>query len=172
MKIRTIKEIEGTERDVTFTGGNSLRLILASDNMGFGFCKTMIPKCGPHHWHYPYHLEACFCITGKGSITNLDTGEIFAIVPDTIYMLDKHDNHTFEAFEDTVLISVFNPPLTGQEKHDANGEYKLPPESELTLEEISQTSKHKAWEIVKAVNSIDNDYDAAEFVEQILTNQI
>jgi L-ectoine synthase len=42
---------------------------------------------------------------------------------DTVYVLDDHDDHTFETLEDTVLISVFNPPVTGAEVHDANGSY-------------------------------------------------
>jgi L-ectoine synthase len=161
MKIRTIKEIEKTDRDVRFTGGNSLRLLLEKDRMGFAFCKTMVNKGGPYHWHYPNHLESCFCISGKGILTNLSTGEKYPIEVDTIYILDQHDNHTFEALEDTVLISVFNPPLTGQESHREDGTY----------EALSSTNKFKAWEIVKAVNAIDNVYDAAEYVEQYLNGQ-
>lgn len=125
MRILTIKEIEGTERDVDFTGGNSQRLVLESDGLGFAFMKTNIKKGGPYHWHYPDHLEACYCLSGKGILRSLDTGEEFIIEPETIYMLDKHDNHTFEALTDVVLTSVFNPPLTGKETHDEDGKYKL-----------------------------------------------
>lgn len=125
MKIRTIKQIEGTERDVKFTGGNSQRLVLEKDSLGFALMKTNIPKGGPHHWHYPNHLEACYCISGIGILKSLDTGEEYDITPETVYMLDKHDNHTFEALTDVVLISVFNPPLKGNESHDENGCYKI-----------------------------------------------
>jgi L-ectoine synthase len=44
MKIRRTKDIIGTERDVNFTGGNSLRLILAKDGMGFSFHETHVRK--------------------------------------------------------------------------------------------------------------------------------
>jgi L-ectoine synthase len=93
--------------------------------MGFGLNKTIIPKGGPYHWHYPYHLEACYCIKGSGILTNLETGEKHIINTDTVYVLDNHDNHTFEALTDVVLISVFNPPLTGKEKHNKEGIYEL-----------------------------------------------
>jgi L-ectoine synthase len=120
MKIKRINQIEPVE----FTGGLSFRAVLASDNMGFAMMKTVIPTGGPHHWHYTNHLEACYCIKGKGVLTNLTTGEKHLILPDVVYVLDKHDDHTFEAITDVVLISVFNPPLTGKEKHNAQGVYE------------------------------------------------
>ncbi len=85
--------------------------------------KTVIPKGGPHHWHYVNHLEACYCIKGRGELVDLATGIHHLITPDVVYVLDNHDDHTFEALEDTILISVFNPPLQGNEKHDENGHY-------------------------------------------------
>lgn len=121
MKIKRINQIDGVE----FTGGISFRAVTSKDNMGFSICKTMIPKGGPHHWHYVNHLEACYCIKGKGELVNLATGIKHLITPDVVYVLDNHDDHTFEALEDTVLISVFNPPLTGNETHDANGHYSI-----------------------------------------------
>lgn len=120
MKIIRVNELEG----VKFTGGMSYRPILEKDNMGFGVCKTVIPVGGPYHWHYPDHLEACYCIKGTGILTNLATGIATRITPDVIYALDQHDDHTFEALTDVVLISIFNPGLTGQEYHDENGQYK------------------------------------------------
>jgi L-ectoine synthase len=41
------------------------------------------------------------------------------LTPGTLYALDKHDRHLLIADEDSdlELISVFNPPLTGQEAH-------------------------------------------------------
>lgn len=126
MKIRTINQIENTDRDVQGDGFRSLRLILAKDNMGFSLHKTLIPAGEPKHWHYKEHLEACYCVSGVGLITDLTTKEEFLITPDTVYILDSNDDHTFQAFEDTVLISVFNPPVTGREIHDDDGSYGLP----------------------------------------------
>lgn len=121
MKIKRINQIEGVE----FTGGVSFRALLEKDNMGFSVMKTVIPKGGPHHWHYTNHLEACYCIKGKGELIDLKTGMKHLITPDVIYVLNNHDDHTFEALEDTVLISIFNPPLKGNEKHDKNGHYSI-----------------------------------------------
>lgn len=125
MKVRSIKEIEGTERDVKFKEGRSLRVLLEKDGLGFSLHKTIIPKGEKGHWHYINHQEACYCIKGSGIITNLDTNESFKIEVDTTYILDNYDDHTFEALEDVVLISVFNPPVTGNEVHKADGSYEL-----------------------------------------------
>lgn len=158
MIVRTIEEITNTERHVKGVGFESLRLILASDNMGFSLHKTIIPKGDEQHWHYKDHLEACFCISGYGILTSLDTGHVYNILPDTIYILDKHDNHKFEADEDTVLISVFNPPVSGNEIHREDGSYELP----------HYLNRDKAEEIVNAVYSTQNKYDAIESVQNIL----
>lgn len=121
MLIRRINQID----PVQFTGGLSFRAVLAKDNMGYAVMKTVVPKGGPWHWHYPNHLETCYCIKGLGQLTNLTTGEQYLITPDVIYVLNEHDDHTFEAIEDTVLISIFNPPLKGDEKHDSDGKYSI-----------------------------------------------
>lgn len=126
MKIHRIEQIKDTERDVKFSEGTSLRFILASDNMGFSLHKTIIPRGQKGHWHYKNHLEACYCIQGYGILTDLSTGNRHSITVDDCYILDNHDDHTFEALEDVVLISVFNPPVTGNEVHQKDGSYKKP----------------------------------------------
>jgi len=124
MKVVSIEQIEGTEREVVFTGGTSYRPVLAKDGLGFSVHKTVVKK-GRWHWHYKNHLESCYCIEGKGVLHNLENGKSYQINPDTVYLLDKHDDHEFEAFEQTILISVFNPPIIGDESHDFNGNYEL-----------------------------------------------
>lgn len=126
MKVVRFNQLLGTERDVNFTGGHSVRGLIMDDKMGFGICKTYIPKSEtPHHWHYPEHLEACYCIKGKGILKDLTSGVEHLITPDVMYVLDNHDDHTFHPLEDTILISIFNPPLVGDEYHDENGQYRI-----------------------------------------------
>lgn len=125
MKVVRLSEIEGTASEVRCPNGGfiSYRVLLEKDGMGFSLHKTVIPKGPVQHWHYLNHVEACYCIAGRGVLTNLATGEHFTIEPDVTYVLDDHDDHTFEALEDVVLICTFNPPVTGREVHDANGSY-------------------------------------------------
>jgi len=126
MKIIKMDNLKDTDRDISCPKGGfrSLRGLLERDGLGFSVHKTLIPAGkGPQHWHYTSHFEACYCIAGKGFITNLDTGERFLIKEDTMYVLDKHDDHEFEAIEDVILISIFNPPVKGGEVHKADGSY-------------------------------------------------
>lgn len=126
MKIISIDRIRNTERDVEFDAGRSLRLAVSSDNLGFSFHQTEIKKSDvPYHWHYKSHLELCFCISGKGELTSIEDGYIRSVLPGTAYILDQHDDHLFKAIEDTILISVFNPPVAGDEIHDVEGSYIL-----------------------------------------------
>ena len=158
MKIIRLKDIEGTDRDVSFNAGRSVRFILRKDNMGFSLHKTIILKGTKSNWHYKHHLEACYCVMGKGVITNLENGNSYSIGVDDCYLLDNNDDHTFEALEDVVLISVFNPPVIGDEIHLEDGSYKR-----------SDNFKDISKQIVQAVNCSKNNYDAREIVANILT---
>lgn len=118
-------DIAGTEREVHCpnAGFVSFRYLLQSDKMGFGLHRTEIPKGEKQHWHYKRHLEACYCIAGKGILTDAATGNCFEISTGCCYVLNNHDDHYFQAIEDVVLISVFNPPCTGLEVHNKDGSY-------------------------------------------------
>jgi L-ectoine synthase len=127
MKVIKISDLADTEREVQCPRGGftSFRALLKSDGMGFSMHKTVVPPGPPQFWHYKHHKEACYCIAGRGVLTNYRTGEAFTIEPDTIYVLDQHDPHTLQAIETVVLVSVFNPPVTGTEVHGADGSYDL-----------------------------------------------
>lgn len=114
----------GTAVECPKGGFVSYRYVIEADNMGFALAKTLIPRGDVQHWHYEKHLEACFCISGYGELTNLATGDTYSIGPDDCYLLDNHDDHTFQAQTDVVLISVFNPPIRGDEVHNEDGSYE------------------------------------------------
>ena len=125
MKIVKIEDIKNTDREVKCPNGGfvSNRILLESDGMGYGMTKTVIPPNGKQRWHYKNHLESCYCIEGRGELTNIETGDVHHIESDVTYILDNNDDHYFEAFETVTLICVFNPPLTGQEVHQKDGSY-------------------------------------------------
>lgn len=110
-------------RKVEFHSGVSNRILLDEDKMGYTLTKTVIEPGKRVFQHYKNHLESCYCVAGRATLTNAATGEEFEIVPDVTYVLDDHDAHYFEAHEQTILICVFNPPLTGREIHQEDGSY-------------------------------------------------
>lgn len=123
MIVRTLKEIEGSERDVSGPTWRSQRLLLASDGMGFSLHDTVLHAGTETTMHYKHHLEAVYCIEGEGEIESLDSGEVFAIAPGTVYALDRHDRHVLRARTRLRMVCVFNPPCTGREVHGDDGAY-------------------------------------------------
>lgn len=123
--MKVIKTNELPEnRKVEFHAGVSNRFLLKEDGAGYTVTKTVIqPSAGKVFQHYKNHHETCYCVSGKATLTNAETGEQFEIGPDVTYILDNHDAHYFEAHEETTLICTFNPPLTGKETHQEDGSY-------------------------------------------------
>ena len=124
MKIINSDSME-KERVIKFHAGESKRIVLKKDNMGFGLTKTTIhPEAGKVFQHYKNHDEACYCVSGYAILTDVDGNE-FGISSGVTYILDKNDPHYFEAMEETVLICAWNPPLIGKEVHREDGSYSL-----------------------------------------------
>lgn len=126
MIVRTLKkDVLGTDREVKAKNWTSHRLLLADDGMGFSMHDTVIHAGTETRMCYRNHLEAVYCVAGRGSIQVLSTGEVFPIEDGTVYALDKHDEHILRAESDLRMVCVFNPPLVGREVHDETGAYPL-----------------------------------------------
>lgn len=127
MIIRQLQQAEASSRRIVSPDGNweSTRLLLKDDNMGFSFHITTIYKGADFRMHYQNHLESVYCIAGDGEVENLDDGQKHPISAGTIYILDQHDRHILRAFSEMKMACVFNPPLTGNEVHNAAGTYEL-----------------------------------------------
>jgi L-ectoine synthase len=127
MIVRTLADIGNDPlRDVAGEGWRSRRLLLAGDKMGFSLHDTLIPAGTALSLWYRNHLEAVYCIAGKGSVTAEADGVPHAIEPGTLYALDQNDKHVLQAEEELRLVCVFNPPCVGREAHDETGAYPLP----------------------------------------------
>jgi L-ectoine synthase len=129
MIVRSLAEIENGPRDVSGPTWRSRRLLLKGDGMGFSMHDTIIHAGTSTEMEYRHHLEAVYCVEGRGSVTVLG-GETFPIEPGTIYALDRHDRHVLVAEETLRLVCVFNPPLSGLETHDDSGSYPLAEEEQ------------------------------------------
>lgn len=119
MFIRSKSDVEKTSFFVEWGAGTSHRLLTEQDAMGFTLCHTVVRAGTESLLHYRNHLEACYCIAGQGEIEDM-LGNIHAIKPGDLYVLDQHDCHFLRGGkeQDLILVSVFNPPLQGDEKHN------------------------------------------------------
>lgn len=116
MIIRSLSDIQGTERDVFWGNGQSRRLLLERDGMGYSLTDTVIDAGSESLLEYKNHFEACYCIEGEGEVEDMQ-GNKFPIKVGTMYALDKHDKHYLRATKTMRLVCVFNPPLKGAESH-------------------------------------------------------
>ena len=123
MIVRDFNKLKDTDRSVSDARWNSVRMLLAEDGMGFSFHITTIEAGSEHTFHYKHHFESVYCVSGRGAITDLDTGQTHRIEPGVMYALDRHDRHRLVCEETLVLACVFNPPVTGTEVHRADGSY-------------------------------------------------
>lgn len=123
MIVRRVSDLDGTERETVAETWRSRRFLLADDGMGFSFHETIIGAGTETRMWYKNHLEAVYCVGGRGTIEDLATGEVHQILDGTMYALNDHDRHVVRAEEDMRLICVFNPPCVGGETHDADGAY-------------------------------------------------
>ncbi|MET7468319.1 ectoine synthase [Micromonospora sp. NPDC005686] len=116
MIVRTREQIEPVE----WGNGLSYRYLLTTDKMGFTVCHTVVRAGTKSRLEYRRHLEACLCVGGRGSVVTADGSQTWELRPGVLYALNEHDAHFLIAAPDTdlELISVFNPPLVGTERHN------------------------------------------------------
>ncbi|WEX91655.1 ectoine synthase (plasmid) [Sinorhizobium garamanticum] len=123
MFVRSLQDVEVSDHFVEWGSGTSHRLLTERDRMGFSVCHTVVRAETVSLLQYRNHLEACYCIGGSGEVEDMH-GNVFPIRKGVIYVLDKHDRHFLRGGrnEDLVLVSIFNPPLKGTERHVLCGE--------------------------------------------------
>ncbi|WP_159587745.1 ectoine synthase [Chelativorans xinjiangense] len=119
MFVRSLRDVEASGHFVEWGNGTSHRLLTEADGMGFTICHTMVRAGTVSLLQYRRHLEACYCIGGEGEVEDMD-GNVFSIRRGDMYVLDRHDRHYLRSGKtsDLILVSVFNPPLKGTERHD------------------------------------------------------
>lgn len=125
MIVRTLDEISGTDREITAKTWSSRRFLLKGDGMGFSMHDTILHAGTETEMHYQNHLEAVYCIEGKGLLIDHTNDKSYPISAGTMYALSGNEKHTLIAEEALRMVCVFNPPVVGPETHDENGVYPL-----------------------------------------------
>ena len=105
------------------TGATASRYLTQADQCGV---TVSMPRSSEGHgkelW-YQNHVEANYVVEGQGSVEDLNTGEKWALAPGSMYFVGPKDRHLMSFDTAFSLISVFNPPLVGNETHDDLGGY-------------------------------------------------
>jgi L-ectoine synthase len=148
MLIRTMQQLEAQGRVVSISHGKatSVRLLTKADGLNFSISEARAQKAGQSDLWYKNHWEANYVRSGNATLENRTTGERWALEPGVLYCVGPKDKHRIIRTEDTRMriISVFNPPIVGNETHDEDGAYppsgKIPPGKDRmfvkTLEDV------------------------------------
>lgn len=125
MIVRSIEGIANTDRSVRTENWTSRRLILADDGVGFSLHDTVLRAGTSTDMWYANHVEAVYCVAGRGELFDKESGATHPIAAGTLYLLDGHERHRVTCHTDLHVVCVFNPPLVGPETHDRDGTYPL-----------------------------------------------
>ncbi len=128
MIVRNPEQLIDTGRDVHGPVWVSRRYLLAEDGVGFTVTETTVEAGAEQVLWYKHHVEANYVIEGEGEVENMKTGEVYALAPGSIYVLDGHEKHRLTTYTRMRLVCVFTPALTGRETHDEDGAYASPSE--------------------------------------------
>ena len=108
-----------------------MRLLTRSDGVGFSVSEARASAGKYSDLWYKNHWEANYVRSGRGVLEDRSTGEQWPLEPGVLYCVGPTDRHrvTRDAGEGLRIISVFNPPIIGEETHDEDGAY--PPTGEI-----------------------------------------
>jgi L-ectoine synthase len=123
--VRSVHDLEDTDRDIKTPNWRSKRIVLAKEGVGFSVHETTLYAGTVNDFWYANHVEAVFVVEGEGELLDKETGTTYRLEPGSLYLLDKHDHHQLRPRTDMRTVCVFNPPVTGREVHDENGVYPL-----------------------------------------------
>ncbi|MET0143545.1 MAG: ectoine synthase [Ilumatobacteraceae bacterium] len=115
MIVRNFDDLAGTDRDVAWGNGQSVRFLLEQDATPYTVTHTTVRAGSESHLCYEQHAETCYCITGDGEVVIGD--ETHALSTGVLYSLRPGEAHRLRAFSDLHLVCVFSPPLKGPERH-------------------------------------------------------
>jgi L-ectoine synthase len=101
----------------------SARFLTAADGLGFSYNENRIGNGSDINLWYKHHWEANYIVSGTGEVTDHASGQTWTLAPGVLYVVGPNDRHRFHIAGAEHHISVFCPPLKGDERHDADGAY-------------------------------------------------
>jgi quercetin dioxygenase-like cupin family protein len=126
MFIRTLDGLRAAGMIKLLVNGTtrSARFLTAADGMGFSYNDNRVEKGADTVLWYKHHWEANYIVSGGGEVTDLTSGQRCVLEPGVLYVVGPNDRHRFRITEDDHHVSVFCPPLRGDERHDKDGAYE------------------------------------------------
>ena len=126
MIFRTLTELDklGRIRFPSDESFRSARFLIADDGMGFSYNENRVRTGVELTVWLKHHWEANFIISGKGCVRDLTRDMSWPLEAGVLYVVGPNDRHRLQFTEAECHISIFFPPLRGDERFDADGSYE------------------------------------------------
>ena len=123
MFVKRVDEMRAAGKEMVAANGQArtTRMLTKADGIGFGFSDVHLAAGAQALLWYKHHWEANHVVSGSGNVTDLTTGQIWALGAGVAYCVGPKDRHRLSATTDLHILSVFSPPLVGEEQHDDDG---------------------------------------------------
>lgn len=123
MFVKRADEMRAAGKEMVAANGQArtIRMLTQADDLGFGLSDVHLKAGADANLWYKHHWEANHILSGTGEVTDLTSGKSWKLEPGMAYNVGPKDRHRLRAHTDLHLISVFCPPLRGDEQHDADG---------------------------------------------------
>jgi L-ectoine synthase len=117
MTVQVIRkhELKGTSRHIRNDVYETYRFLLSGDDADVTVTDIVLAPGVEALYGYEHHIEIAYCIEGKAQLTDLTSGQVFDIEPETLWVARKGSQFRFIAEVPTRLICVFSPAFNGQE---------------------------------------------------------
>ena len=115
---------EGREKVLCDGKARTVRFLTTDDGMGFTMSDVRLEPGMDQILWYKNHWEANYVAAGKGTLEDTGTGQTWPLEVGVIYAVGPKDRHRIVAHQPMHIVSIFNPPLSGNEAHDGDGSYE------------------------------------------------
>ncbi len=126
MLVRTLTDLKplGQIRYPADNAFRSARFLTARDGYGFSYNENTISRAQDLTVWLKHHWEANYILAGSGQVTDLTSGERWALRPGTLYVVGPNDRHRLQLSAGERHLSIFHPALRGDEAFDEDGAYE------------------------------------------------
>jgi L-ectoine synthase len=141
MLIRSMREVEAAGKLIVINHGeaSACRVLLKADGVGFSVSEARMKTGAIANLWYKNHWEANYVRSGTAMLEDIVGGRSWTLKAGDLYLVGPADRHRMTALSKEVfrVVSVFNPPIAGNETHDADNSYAasgpLPPRKDRML---------------------------------------
>jgi len=118
-----------TEKKLSTGYSTVRRPLLAADGMGLSLSDLRTTPGEKIDLWYRHHCEANYLVEGSAEIWDKATDARHDLVPGDMFVIGPADKHRVSNTNGVRFLSIFNPPIKGDERYDDLGGY--PPTGEV-----------------------------------------